>query len=617
MIPLKKRTQLRVAQIVGNDNALKMISKERKWIVYLLGEVVESYIKSSKTKPTKISTPIDLIKNDEAKMIGSSFAWYLSMELSTYNIASNAVDTWIRSYPALISLDEQHPGFRCVMEAFGVEFFKRVNWGLKLRVLAGTVLSLGDLISDLTMVQIYAGRGETFQESFVLACVVSCLACQTFCAFINHPNIPPCERFAECLVAAIGCRPIVDAYRVSLGVAKRQGSLVTPFMDMAINRVIELCFESVPMTILQVYVLLNQLRQGKAVLLLEVLSLLSSATSTGFAASMLTYDFDVNRAARRESPEFYGMIQFRMRSKIIAFISMMFANTCTLLLRSITTALLLLVNVRTALFVLSADLGLLLVTKMYRGDFMYHTPIGSPAMKKPLAFCCRVLNKIVADFTGMVQLRHPQEMGGLYFTMNEIIGKVLCVVSTIMFMKQNDSVNLWPIVGTVFAVWVACYAVFLSSMKAKYLKSFFDTRTGIEFNNEKFHAMAGKVKGRKGWDAAVVRHLISTNPAMLVEVKEEVDFFVPAIVSCIPIEYLKKVKGVVPSRRKSSMIDAMRLSFLAASSLGVAGSEGLGLLNEALDAESELKNLATSVIRQSSRSSTLVSSSGSGSGSGS
>jgi hypothetical protein len=59
-------------------------------------------------------------------------------------------------------------------------------------------------------------------------------------------------------------------------------------------------------------------------------------------------------------------------------------------------------------------------------------------------------------------------------------------------------------------------------MKAKYLKSFFDTRTGIEFNNEKFHAMAGKVKGRKGWDAAVVRHLISTNPAMLVEVKEEV-----------------------------------------------------------------------------------------------
>jgi hypothetical protein len=197
---------------------------------------VESYIKSSKTKPTKISTPIDLIKNDEAKMIGSSFAWYLSMELSTYNIASNAVDTWIRSYPALISLDEQHPGFRCVMEAFGVEFFKRVNWGLKLRVLAGTVLSLGDLISDLTMVQIYAGRGETFQESFVLACVVSCLACQTFCAFINHPNIPPCERFAECLVAAIGCRPIVDAYRVSLGVAKRQGSLVTPFMDMAINR---------------------------------------------------------------------------------------------------------------------------------------------------------------------------------------------------------------------------------------------------------------------------------------------------------------------------------------------------------------------------------------------
>jgi hypothetical protein len=76
-------------------------------------------------------------------------------------------------------------------------------------------------------------------------------------------------------------------------------------------------------------------------------------------------------------------------------------------------------------------------------------------MKKPLAFCCRVLNKIVADFTGMVQLRHPQEMGGLYFTMNEIIGKVLCVVSTIMFMKQNDSVNLWPIVGTVFAVWVA------------------------------------------------------------------------------------------------------------------------------------------------------------------
>ncbi|GMH72172.1 hypothetical protein TrLO_g7137 [Triparma laevis f. longispina] len=63
------------------------------------------------------------------------------------------------------------------------------------------------------------------------------------------------------------------------------------------------------------------------------------------------------------------------------------------------------------------DMLIYLVLKAVRGDFRYWMPVDG-LVGLALSLLVRVVVKFIVDFAGIFQFRHPNEVGGLYFTLN-------------------------------------------------------------------------------------------------------------------------------------------------------------------------------------------------------
>ena len=64
---------------------------------------------------------------------------------------------------------------------------------------------------------------------------------------------------------------------------------------------------------------------------------------------------------------------------------------------------------------IGADLALYFIVKILRGDFWYWMPFGGLAEVFSSSFI-RLIVKTLTDFTLIVQFRHPNEIGGAYWT---------------------------------------------------------------------------------------------------------------------------------------------------------------------------------------------------------
>ena len=96
---------------------------------------------------------------------------------------------------------------------------------------------------------------------------------------------------------------------------------------------------------------------------------------------------------------------------------------------------------------LFADMALFLGIKALRRDFTYWLQVYG-VLGFFISLICRIVAKVISDFTATIQLRHPYELGGLYFSMNSffpLIGLILLLTfmedgifndTTMMFLKE-------------------------------------------------------------------------------------------------------------------------------------------------------------------------------------
>ena len=75
-------------------------------------------------------------------------------------------------------------------------------------------------------------------------------------------------------------------------------------------------------------------------------SIIVSACTTGFTAATISFDFDVSPQRRRDEPAFYGYIPDSAGRRTAIFFCMIMNGALLLLLRSLSTALLAIVNWR-------------------------------------------------------------------------------------------------------------------------------------------------------------------------------------------------------------------------------------------------------------------------------
>ena len=219
-----------------------------------------------------------------------------------------------------------------------------------------------------------------------------------------------------------------------------------------------------------------------------------------------------------------------------------------------TIVLLALLGNRWAFAYIFADLGLYLVVKVLRGDFWYVIRAGKSA-EFIISLLCRIAVKLIADFTSLVQLRHPNEVGGF----NWLLGFMLTMGSLPVAIKiaepQGDETKALPIARAVLIASIpltlSAFALFFYNIERKYFHTFFNMTTGVDFSVESFrHASSDLAKAsialgrsKKQWESIEeeVRNWVEVNWEIWEE--ENPKWLNERRRAKIPVEYIPTASG--------------------------------------------------------------------------
>ena len=166
---------------------------------------------------------------------------------------------------------------------------------------------------------------------------------------------------------------------------------------------------------MQFYVLLKTLKVTGGASTSSITSLLISALSTGYSSATITWDFDTGNQRRRDDPEFYGMIPDGIRGNVV-FLCMTLNSALLLLVRSLSYAMLMLVNPAYVLFYALGDAAFFFLQKSARGDFKYFANVDGMAGLLLFDLLIQFIMKAIVDFTGLVQFRAAGVLGGMYWS---------------------------------------------------------------------------------------------------------------------------------------------------------------------------------------------------------
>ena len=191
---------------------------------------------------------------------------------------------------------------------------------------------------------------------------------------------------------------------------------------------------------------------------------------------------------------------------------MILNSALLLLIRSFSAAMLMLAKKRYCVAYFAGDMALYLLQKVLRGDFHYWLPIEGK-FGGLVSLLCRVIVKIISDFTGVIQFRHPQELGGLYWTLNMFLA---LLASFACVWVGKGGAKEWMLVGAASGGWVLIFGLFLLLMKKEYRGTFFDTASGKQQIMDRF----------KVDDDAIKASILKKNKKLWVGIRGEVKTWV-------------------------------------------------------------------------------------------
>jgi hypothetical protein len=168
---------------------------------------------------------------------------------------------------------------------------------------------------------------------------------------------------------------------------------------------------------------------------------------------------------------------------------MLLFTACHVGVRLLGIALLAVVGPMVTAAVLGGDMLFFLLFKLARDDLRYWLKLDG-VLSWVVSIVARFFYKLMVDFTVMVQLRHPQEIGGLYWIMCLVIGQATSFVALYLYSsvdaaKYKDN-KLWALLGGIEAAFVLFFAAFVMTIKPIYRVTFFSTLTAKQFKHRRF-----------------------------------------------------------------------------------------------------------------------------------
>jgi len=185
-----------------------------------LGPRQATMLQAGTATDTAGSTLRGLSEKDAAK-IGNSFAMFLL----TSTEPSLAVDAWRLENSVLQPLFNDHQFFGPMMQTIAKRLLASGNLGLKLRVLLGAFLSVGDLVSDTTVIVTYFEEGRTGQAYALISMVMTSLFFQILLVLGQNSKKSRSVKLRELFFVVTFLKPAVDAYRVATGYEDSQLSM--------------------------------------------------------------------------------------------------------------------------------------------------------------------------------------------------------------------------------------------------------------------------------------------------------------------------------------------------------------------------------------------------------
>jgi hypothetical protein len=267
-----------------------------------------------------------------------------------------------------------------MMDTIAQRLLESVSWGLKMRLYTGASLSTLDMVSDLYMIYRYTVSGQKGTALSLGIMVALNLLGQLFLVAVQTKKASGKLLLKEMLIVLSGLAPGIHAVRVAKGGDTSEA--IDDEFALTGTRCFEMVFEAVPGSVLQISALLQDFRDTGIYSRVALGSISMSALTTGFAAATISFDYDVNPARRRDEPNFYGYIPDAASRRTLAFGCMIMNSALLLLLRSVSTALLLMVGKWTwVLAYYAGDMAVYFAYRALRND-LWHWYVASEASAK-------------------------------------------------------------------------------------------------------------------------------------------------------------------------------------------------------------------------------------------
>jgi len=174
-----------------------------------------------------------------------------------------------------------------MLNAVAKRLLGEVSWGLKMRVTMGAGLSILDMATDIFVIVRYMGKDDTRHYGWsLLGMIVSCLALQLSVVVVQNMK-KPVVMAKEMLIVLTGLKPAVESARVCAGQEMEEHHSIDARTEHVFTKAIEMVCESIPGSVLQLYVLLkDKSLLSKA----TVGSVLISAMTTGFSSASISFE---------------------------------------------------------------------------------------------------------------------------------------------------------------------------------------------------------------------------------------------------------------------------------------------------------------------------------------
>jgi hypothetical protein len=426
--------------------------------------------------------------NSKEETRGYEIGSALKVITLTTATAMHAVDEWAHGYPEVQEVMREHTWFRPLVETIAMVLFKNSKLGLKARVTFGAVTSMTDLLTDIYVTYTFwsDGKGGYFKAS--LASLAISIGLQLFLVWGQNRKLGMKRVLREWVPILLGFKPAVDAYRVATGVKQEVGATFDPLTEMATMKMLEMFTEAIPGVIIQLTAIAN-ITVGEDISRGALFSLAISALTTGFASATVSYDMDTDPGKRSTAPEMYGYVPGDPKKRSLVFAAMTFLSAGMLLIRCMTIVILGLLGGRWPLTYIGADLGLFLVIKLLRRDFWYWIPAGGNT-EVFVSIIARFGAKIVTDFTSLVFLRHPNEVGGLNWMLGFLLTMGSLPVAIIVAQHQVEAERgielAWEVAKYFIPFTIGSFAVFFLNIDRKYWHTFFNVERAKDFAARRF-----------------------------------------------------------------------------------------------------------------------------------